>query len=299
MSKIVKKTKSKFKKYFKEFTSFIDEIDSHHIFLLSAGIAFNMILYIIPMFLLATYIMNKAFDINSVSIAIERVLTDYLPPVDSTRKVLASTLEELATISRNSSYAGWLGLATIIWFSSTLFSSVRTGLNAVYSIETPNIFLFYRIKDILFTIILSILLIFTTYAIPMTSFVESVAQSVIPGDAGKLFSQFTYTLLTLISSFAFFYFIYTFVPNKSIPNRARTISTIFCVVSIEVSRRLFAWYLSSVSNYGKVYGTYAVIVSLAIWVYYSAILILLSAELGRFFDSRRKKFIRTRLAKRI
>ena len=51
---------------------------------------------------------------------------------------------------------------------------------------------------------------------------------------------------------------------------------------IELSRHLFAWYISTVTDYGKFYGTYAVIVSIAIWVYYSSLIILLSAELGKY-----------------
>jgi membrane protein len=88
--------------------------------------------------------------------------------------------------------------------------------------------------------------------------------------------------VSLTTSFLLIYFIYRWVPNQRIPRKPRIFATISTVIMIELSRHLFAWYLSSVSNYGKFYGTYAVIVSIAVWVYYSSLIILLSAELGKF-----------------
>ncbi|GAB1370343.1 hypothetical protein MASR1M45_04030 [Candidatus Kapaibacterium sp.] len=59
-------------------------------------------------------------------------------------------------------------------------------------------------------------------------------------------------------------------------------ATVISVIGIEASRYIFTWYISSLSNYGKFYGTYAVIISMAVWIYYSAVIILLSAEISKY-----------------
>jgi membrane protein len=80
-----------------------------------------------------------------------------------------------------------------------------------------------------------------------------------------------------------FLFIFRIVPNVLLPRKIVITSTIICVVSIEIARNLFAWYLTEIASYGKFYGTYAVIVSMAIWIYYSSLIILLSAEVSKFW----------------
>jgi uncharacterized BrkB/YihY/UPF0761 family membrane protein len=57
-------------------------------------------------------------------------------------------------------------------------------------------------------------------------------------------------------------------------------------LGIELSRYIFAWYISSISNYGKFYGTYAVIISMAVWIYYSAVIILLAAEISKYINDK-------------
>ena len=72
------------------------------------------------------------------------------------------------------------------------------------------------------------------------------------------------------------------MPNNKLPRVVVLLSTAICVVGMELSRIIFAWYISSVSNYGKFYGTYAVVMSMAVWIYYSSLIILLSAEISKY-----------------
>jgi membrane protein len=87
------------------------------------------------------------------------------------------------------------------------------------------------------------------------------------------------------------YFIYWFVPNIKLNFKTKLWSTILCVVLIELSRHVFGWYISGSTSYGKFYGAYAVIVTMALWIYYSSLIILLSAELVKFILEKRGKSV--------
>jgi uncharacterized BrkB/YihY/UPF0761 family membrane protein len=49
-----------------------------------------------------------------------------------------------------------------------------------------------------------------------------------------------------------------------------------------LSRNVFAWYILQFGTYGKFYGTYAVLVSVAVWIYYLTLIMLFSVEISKF-----------------
>jgi uncharacterized BrkB/YihY/UPF0761 family membrane protein len=80
------------------------------------------------------------------------------------------------------------------------------------------------------------------------------------------------------------------VPSSKVQRNKRVFASVLNTILIEISRNVFAWYLVSLSNYGKYYGAYAAIISMAIWVYYFSFILLISAEISQmYFDYKGKK----------
>lgn len=271
---------------------FFTRVSKHHLYLIAAGISFNMILYSIPLFLFALYIVNLFFDYSELSKTIEDFLLNMLPPTDATGEIIHTIIEEIRIIAANIQLLGWISIVVLLWISSTLLNALRSALNLIFSIEPKKIFIIYRIKDIFITIILAILIFISSYIIPISSFLFSFISEFIPDLVSPLISQFWFKLLSFISSFIFFFFLFRFVPNEKIARPVRLIATVISVIVIELSRWAFAWYLTTVSSYGKFYGAYAVLVSIAIWIYYFNLIILLSAELSQYiYDLRTRAII--------
>ncbi len=267
---------------------FFERVSEHHVYLIGAGIAFNIFLYLIPLFLLAVYVVSLLFGQELMNNTLETAMTDLFPPTDTARNLISAILNEVYFITEHSNWAGWIGLGILLWLSSTLFNSLRTGLNAVYEIETPKIFIFYRLKDMFLAVILAVLILLSSYAVPIYSFIISILERALPSTFEPFISGFVLTGGSMLMSFVFFYLLFRFVPNKRVERYPRLISTAMSVILIEVSRNLFAWYLTSLSNYGRFYGTYAALVSMALWVYYFTLIILISAEAGYYINELRK-----------
>ena len=130
------------------FFKFIDRLEEHHVFLMAGGIAFNIFLYLIPLFLVSVYIVNLIFGADNITQILIKYIDSVLPPTDSTNLLIEDILKEVNLIFQKSSIAGWVGIAVLIWLSSTLLSAIRTGLNRVFDIETPKVFVFYKITKI-------------------------------------------------------------------------------------------------------------------------------------------------------
>lgn len=287
-----KEKKGGFYRFYREIVEISDRVDKHHIFMLAAGIAFNIIVYLIPLILIAIFIVNLVFNNQDISNSIEELLLDQLPPTESANSIIHTVVNEVSATFSHSSFFGYIGIGGLLWLSSMLVSSIRYGLNTIFELESPKIFVFYKLKDILLTIGITILIFLYSYVVPLLSIVNEVIEVI-----EVYFPQFIHDFISgtiirfgsIFTSFLMFYFIYRLVPNYKLPKKLVYWSTIICVVAIEIARNLFAIYLTNLSNYGKFYGTYAVIVSMAVWIYYSSLIILLSAEISKYFYDRKEK----------
>ncbi len=256
--------------------------------MLAAGIAFNILLYLLPMFLVAVYVVNLVFGAENLSSSLEKILIDLLPPDARSADFLNGLVGEVNSILAKSTFFGWIGMGVLLWISSTLISSLRTGLNAVFRLHSPNIFVFYRLKDIYLTLVMTILVMLYSYAVPIITVALTFINEYFPDKVNWILSEVAFNILSLLTSFGLFYFIFRSVPNKKLPRTIRLIATGSSLLLIELSRYVFAWYIGSISNYGRFYGTYAVIVSIALWIYYSSLMILISAELAKFIYDLKK-----------
>lgn len=259
-----------------------DRLDAHHTFMLASGIAFNLIIYMIPLFLLVIYIIKVIFDLDIIIDSLEKLLNDYLPPTSSSNELIHTIIEEIGLISDHAAFFGWIGAFALLWISSFLISSIRISLNTIFNAEPKHFFLVYWLKDIVLTVIISILVLLYSYAIPIINFIIDFVSTFAPSVFEGIISNLILTSASVITSSILFIFIFKVVPNTKLPNRVVLLSTGISVIAIELARYIFAWYISSISDYGKFYGTYAVIMSMSIWIYYSSLIILLSAEVSKF-----------------
>lgn len=258
-----------------------DRMDKHHLFLVAAGIAFNILLYLIPLLLVIIFAISAFYEVEQITFFLSNALNDVLPPGKQTQELLYTTITEVTKIFSASGTAGIIGIGTLLWLSSILLGSIRTGLNSIFHLPSTRMFLLYKVKDIILTLMLSIMVLITIYLLPILSIVSVNLHSAVPEFLAPLFSKLYITIVSLTTSFILFFMLYRFVPNQKINRIVRLMSTVFCVVFIEISRHVFAYYISGVSSYGKFYGTYAIIASMSVWLYYLTMIILLSAELSQ------------------
>lgn len=261
---------------------FTQRVEEHHLFLIAAGIAFNILLYMIPLLLVGVYFITEFFGVDIITKLLIESIEGVLPPNNTTTELLQSTLQEVNLIFSKSSFAGWLGIISLVWLSSTLLSSIRSGLNRILEIKTPRIFFFYKIKDIFLVIMIMVFFTISSYFIPIYSIIQSFITDKIQPPYVWYFSQFYLTIATLVTSFIMFYAIFKLLPNDRVPGFVVLLSTLICIITIELSRNVFAWYILQFGTYGKFYGTYAVLVSVAVWIYYLTLIMLFSVEISKF-----------------
>ena len=54
----------------------------------------------------------------------------------------------------------------------------------------------------------------------------------------------------------------------------------------EVAKQAFGFYITRFASFERLYGTYALVVLPAFWVYYSSVIFIVGAEIGQLYRTR-------------
>ncbi len=267
----------------------IDRAGNHHSFLLSAGISFNVFLAVLPTLLTIVFVVDMFTDATSVALAFRELIERTLPENKASADMLHALTLEIEQVFNKSSSFGLVGIPSLIWISSALFGAIRTGLNRVYNVAETGLFLKYKLRDFGMLAILLLLLLVSNFANTAYALVESAGRQIAPEMFQDGMAQFISYGAQFLVTALFFYLMYLIIPSRRQPAFVINVSTLICTLLWVAARFLFTWYTSNFASYGRIYGTYAVLVAVALWLYYSSLILLISAEIARYWNECRQE----------
>lgn len=272
-------TTNTLKYWYKVVESFLEDLGSRHLFLISAGIAFNALLCVFPLLLVALYIVGNLVNIDTFLPSLEIFLSTLLPMGESGTGAVSLILKELTSLFSHSSNAGWIGIPALLWTASALLSSFRSGMEAVFGTITEQSFVHVKARDLWGTIVFIFLMIASTFLHPIASAFEGFLFPILPD--GLFITGILVRIVAFLSPPMLFMFMYRTLPPKRLPWSMIRKATLLAWLLWEGARMLFSWYVGKTPGFGIFYGTYAVLVIPAVWTYYTAVITLLSAELAK------------------
>lgn len=261
------------------------------ILFLASGLAFNGILTLIPLLLLAAS--GIGIFLSSSSLALQQVhgiLNAVFPAQPFATSIKDSILAMISDIITFRTSLGLFGILVLVWTATSLFDGVRSVLHTIYRIPRTKGLLAGLLHDVGFVVLLFVLFLMTSVSIWTLSLLEGIAVSV-PALASFDFSWVDDTIPTVIIVILttwMFYIVYRFIPDSRPPKSAGLISTVMTTILWVVSARVFSIFLSEFSSIGKVYGSYAFILVLLIWVYYSSMIFIIGGMIGQLYWERIK-----------
>ena len=79
--------------------------------------------------------------------------------------------------------------------------------------------------------------------------------------------------------------LYRHVPNTRVEWGHAAVGAVFAALGVEVAKSLLAWYVAKVPTYSMVYGTFATVPILLVWLYVLWVLVLLGAVVTAYMPS--------------
>ncbi len=269
-----------------------DNSAEDNIFFLAGGIAFNLLLAIVPFFLLLagglSYFLDHSPELRAREIA---TLVGTMLPAESTNagepivRLLMQILESRGTVQLVSAIG-------FVWFSTRLFGSVRSVLASIFDIEHERGIIAGKIFDIKVTIVATILLVGYTVLSAYLALATTQGSTLLVelGLRSDVMGSVEYTIGRIIaftSITILFFSLYKFLPKRRIRWQMALLAALFASVMFEVAKNVFGYLIVSFSPQTMYTGTVAAAVIVVIWVYYGALIFILGGEVGQVFELRR------------
>lgn len=185
----------KFESLFRLLVDALQKFDSDHCFLLSSGVAFTVIISLIPLLLLALALVGTyLFGDQKILDLISKYLKDAFPSLDPRIRM------NILHIIQDRQIFGLLGMVGLIWTSTWVFSSLRSAFNMIFSVPKDQGIIRGKIIDLFMIFLAEFLLLISMALTSAITFVWRYSFK-LPLDLGSVFQ---FALEYLIPFFSLF-----------------------------------------------------------------------------------------------
>lgn len=250
---------------------------------LAASISYYVLFSIFPLTILAVAISGLILTDDSLRAQVVDDLFDVLPlSADEGREDLEDAIDGIAT---GLSAIGLLSLLGLAWSASGMMGALRHALNQAWDIESRRPFVRGKLLDLVMVTGVGLLIgasIAATIVLQVARRVsDRVADALGPLGGSATFSlEVIAILVPLVISFITFMIIFKVVPDVRTRYRFIWPGALLSAVLFEVVKNGFALYLRNFGNYDAVYGSLGAVVAFLFFVYISANIVLLGAEMA-------------------
>jgi len=245
----------------------------------ASSLTFTTVLALVPLFAVGLAVFAAFPLFGQFQDSIQRWLIESLVPESIARQVLSY----LTQFSRKASRLGSVGLVALLMSAVFLMVTIERTLGQIWGLQRQRP-LAQRV--LLYWSAITLGPLFLGASLAITSYVVTASRDVVdvlPGSVRWLLDSFEFLLLTACVSGLYFYVPYTRVRWR------HAITAGFLVAgSLELAKKGMALYLLQVPTYSLIYGAFAALPILLVWIYVTWLLVLLGAvvaaslpELGR------------------
>lgn len=266
------------------------KFEKDHIWVLSSGIAFNIVLCIIPFNLILFSLLGVYLESSDTLEKFSVYLNNILPILESEKeKFISYIIRRVNEITSYTFVTAAIGIGGLLWFMGSLFSSMRDVLNRIYNVDDQINFFIGKIRDFVLIIITFILFVITLTLTSGFQILNAYSQGIFFSVLTvNIFEKIIPFFVPFIFTYILFYILYAHVPNIEFPRKVVAFSAIYAAVLFEILKYLFTIYILKFSTLGKVYGVYAAFVIVLLWIYYISVVFAIGAALGQIYLERNK-----------
>jgi membrane protein len=208
--------------------------------------------------------------------ALQQYFLQSLVP-DGIAKPVLGTLTQFAAKANR---LGTAGLVFLLISALALMLTIDRTLNAIWRVRKPRPIaqrvLVYWAALTLGPLLLGMSLTLSSYALTASRGIVDA----LPGGLALALQVLEFALLWLSMSA-----LYRYVPNTDVRWRHALAGGLFVAVGFEVAKRALAWYLGSMPGISMVYGAFATLPILLLWIYLSWLIVLFGAVIAAYAPS--------------
>jgi membrane protein len=242
---------------------------------LAAMVAYNLILSILPLALLALFIAGRVLGSGHLEHSVLDDLRRLFP--DTNQSTLSSLLNSL---EQHSTRIGIVALVTGIWFGSSFWGALDTAFCRIYAFRCRTWVQQKRFALVMLVVVL--LFMAATVLVPVVQSFLVTGRDNLPFGLDKV-GGLVYVgtlVLGVIALFLMLCLIYRAVPNSRVPWPAVWPGALGATIAIAIVDYGFPVYLTNFSALSTFGTTFAFIAIVLVWFYVLAIIILAGATIN-------------------
>lgn len=253
-----------------------DRFREDHMGLTASSLTFTTSIALVPFFTVALAVFTAFPMFSNMQGALQAWLIDSLIPDNIARQVLGY----LTQFSSQANKLGAAGLGILLVTAIALILTIDRTLNGIWRVKKPRPFaqrvLIYWSAITLGPVLLGASLALTASVVTTTS-----------GLVGTL----PFSLRFLLSTFQFFLIaaglaaLYRYVPNTYVKWTHAWVGGVFAAAGIELAKKALALYLGKVPAYSMIYGAFATLPILLVWIYLAWVIVLVGAVITAYLPS--------------
>jgi len=247
-----------------------------HLGLIASSLTFTTTMALVPLITVVLAVFTAFPMFARFQGVLQKWLLQSLIPDTIARQVMGY----LNQFAGHANRLGWFGVALLLITALTLILTIDHTLNGIWRVRTRRPLgqrlLVYWAALTLGPLLLGISLSVTSYAISASrGLVDGM-----PGGVQLLLDGLQFFLLAWGMAA-----MYHFVPNIQVKWAHAWVGGLFVSAGFELAKSLLALYLNKVPTYSLVYGTFATVPILLLWIYVAWVIVLLGAVITAYLPS--------------
>lgn len=245
--------------------------------LMAAAVSFYTFLALVPLALIAVAIVG--YVLGSPERAQEIVL-QYLREAGVSDGSQVTDVVREVVLGRG--IAAAVSLAILLWSGTTAVANLTKAVNIVWDVQETRGFIQTRFLAAGVLLLLGILLGISFAITVFMSWIRGLDREVFgirPGELPFIWEFLGYLLPVLVSITTFTIF-YRVMPNIRVKLKVALTGGVFAGLLWELAKVAFNYYVGNIADYSRIYGSLGGIILLLVWIYYSAIVTILGAEVA-------------------
>jgi len=270
------------------FRGLYERLDNHHVFLLSGGMAFSLLVCTLPLILILFAALGAIIERPAITREIELVVERILPYPEAATFINEFIINRVREFAAYRGLAGIVGSVGLLIAATGLFSSMRTILRLAFKSQSGESILRGKLRDLGFVMFVMVFFLLSITVLPGLGVLEDFA------DKFEFLRQFSFVGLeglalqgvSLALIWVGFFVVYFAVPHERAPIAAVLVAAVWAAIFWKGAEIGFGYYLSHYLTFKRVWGPYALLVAVAFWSYYTSVVFIIGAEIGQLYRER-------------
>jgi membrane protein len=247
-----------------------------HMGLTASSLTFTTSIALVPFFTVALAVFTAFPMFSQLQGALQDWLIQSLIPDNIARQVLGY----LTQFSRQASKLGVAGLAVLLVTAITLILTIDRTLNGIWRVKKTRP-LTQRVLIYWAAITLGPLLLAASLA--LTSYVLSASRGLVGALPVSL--RFLLDIVQFFLVAGGMAALFRYVPNTYVKWAHAWSGGVFVAAGIGIAKKFLGFYLATVPTYSLVYGAFATLPILLVWIYLSWVIVLMGAVIAAYLPS--------------